>query len=292
MVMSKLLFGLLLAGAAAPALAAGGPHDRRHNDDNNSSQQQAQPARSNEQARPQVERQDRGDRQRPQFNGGERPQFTGQRPQFNAGERPQFNAQRPQWNGGERPQFTGQRPQGNVDVQRYRPAFRDNPYSQQAPDTVRNWRPREQTQTGGYYQQRQVRTNDNGYVRNDQWRRDGSRSGVTQTFRYDGHRDSRVRWNHDWRNDRRYDWRDRRRHNSSLFHIGLYVDPFGWGYQNYSIGYDLAPNYYQQNYWIDPGMYGLPYPPPGMQWVRYYNDALLIDMYSGQVVDAIQGFFW
>ena len=85
---------------------------------------------------------------------------------------------------------------------------------------------------------------------------------------------------------------DRRRHNRSLFHIGLYIDPFGWGYQPYSIGYDLAPNYYQQNYWIDPAIYGLPYPPPGMQWVRYYNDALLIDMYSGQVVDAIQGFFW
>jgi len=280
MVMSKLLFGLLLAGAAAPALAAGGPHDRHHNDDNNSSQQESRserPARNNEQARPQNDRPARADYQRPQFNGGERPQLNGQRPQ---------------WNGGERPQFTGERPQGNVDVQRSRPVFRDNPYTQQAPDTVRNWRPREQTQTGGYYQQRQVRTNDNGYLRNDQWRRDGTRSGVTQTFHYDGHRDSRVNWNHNWRNDRRYDWRDRRRHNRSLFHIGLYIDPFGWGYQPYSIGYDLAPNYYQQNYWIDPGMYGLPYPPPGMQWVRYYNDALLIDMYSGQVVDAIQGFFW
>ena len=286
--MSKLLFGLLLAGAAAPALAAGGPHDRHHNDDNNSSQQQSsrseRPARNNEQARPQNDRPARADYQRPQFNGGERPQFNGQRPQWTGGDRGQFN--------GQRPQFSGERPQGNVDVQRSRPAFRDNPYTQQAPDTVRNWRPREQTQTGGYYQQRQVRTNDNGYVRNDQWRRDGTRSGATQTFRYAGHRDTRVNWNHNWRNDRRYDWRDRRRHNSSLFHIGLYIDPFGWGYQNYSIGYDLAPNYYQQNYWIDPGMYGLPYPPPGMQWVRYYNDALLIDMYSGQVVDAIQGFFW
>jgi len=84
MVMSKLLFGLLLAGAAAPALAAGGPHDRHHNDDNNSSQQQElrseRPARNNEQARPQSDRPARADYQRPQFNGGERGQFNGQRP--------------------------------------------------------------------------------------------------------------------------------------------------------------------------------------------------------------------
>ena len=39
-------------------------------------------------------------------------------------------------------------------------------------------------------------------------------------------------------------------------------------------------------------MYGLPYPPPGKQWVRYWNDALLVDTYTGEVVDSIQGFFW
>ena len=27
-------------------------------------------------------------------------------------------------------------------------------------------------------------------------------------------------------------------------------------------------------------MYELPYPPPGTQWVRYWNDALLVDMYT------------
>ena len=39
-------------------------------------------------------------------------------------------------------------------------------------------------------------------------------------------------------------------------------------------------------------MYQLPYAPPGTQWVRYYNDVLLVDMYTGQVVDVIHGFFW
>ncbi|WP_409574764.1 RcnB family protein [Sphingopyxis sp. PET50] len=30
----------------------------------------------------------------------------------------------------------------------------------------------------------------------------------------------------------------------------------------------------------------------GYRWVRYYNDALLVDTYSGEVVDVIYDFFW
>ena len=79
----------------------------------------------------------------------------------------------------------------------------------------------------------------------------------------------------------------------SRFHIGVYYDPFGWGYQPFSIGWRLWPNYYSSQYWIsDPWDYQLPYAPPGTQWVRYYNDVLLVDMYTGEVVDVIHGFFW
>ena len=28
------------------------------------------------------------------------------------------------------------------------------------------------------------------------------------------------------------------------------------------------------------------------RWVRYYDDALLVDIYSGEVVDVIYDFFW
>ena len=99
-------------------------------------------------------------------------------------------------------------------------------------------------------------------------------------------------WNRDWRNDRRYDWRRYRNSHRSIFRIGVYFDPFGYGYQPFDIGYRLVPAYYSQQYWIDPAMYSLPYPPPGTQWVRYWNDALLIDVYSGEVVDVIHNFFW
>jgi Ni/Co efflux regulator RcnB len=99
-------------------------------------------------------------------------------------------------------------------------------------------------------------------------------------------------WNRDWRNDRRYDWRSYRNNHRSIFQLGVYFDPFGYGYRPVGIGYNLGQAYFGQQYWIDPGMYQLPYPPPGTQWVRYWNDAVLVDMYTGQVVDVINNFFW
>jgi Ni/Co efflux regulator RcnB len=100
-------------------------------------------------------------------------------------------------------------------------------------------------------------------------------------------------WNTSWRNNNRYDWHNWRNRHRSLFHFGLYYDPFGWGYQRYSIGWRMWPNYFSSSFWInDPWQYRLPYAPPGTQWVRYYNDAVLVDMWSGEVVDVIYDFFW
>lgn len=100
-------------------------------------------------------------------------------------------------------------------------------------------------------------------------------------------------WSTNWRNYQRYDWGDYRRRHRSLYHQHRYRDPFGWGYQLFSIGWRLWPNYYSSNYWIyDPWMYRLPPAPPGTRWIRYYNDALLVDMWSGEVIDVIHGFFW
>ena len=100
-------------------------------------------------------------------------------------------------------------------------------------------------------------------------------------------------WNPDWRNDHRYDWRQWRERHRSTFHVGFYYDPFGYNYRQFEVGYRLTPAYFGQQYWIsDPWDYQLPPPPPGAVWVRYWNDALLVDMYSGEVVDAIRNFFW
>ena len=78
-------------------------------------------------------------------------------------------------------------------------------------------------------------------------------------------RDRDHHWDTRWRNDHRYDWNDWRRRHHSIFHLGFYYDPFGWGYQPYPIGWRLWPNYYSSRYWInDPWEYRLPYAPPGI----------------------------
>lgn len=100
-------------------------------------------------------------------------------------------------------------------------------------------------------------------------------------------------WRRDWRSDRRYDWRRHRDRHRSLFRFGFYYDPFGWRYRPYSIGWRLWPHYYRSSYWLhDPWAYRLPYAPPGYRWIRYYDDALLVDTWDGTVVDVIRDFFW
>ena len=59
-----------------------------------------------------------------------------------------------------------------------------------------------------------------------------------------------TRWNSEWRHDRRYDWRNWRRRHRSLFHLGFYYDPFGWGYHRYGIGWRMWPSYYRSSYWL------------------------------------------
>ncbi len=104
---------------------------------------------------------------------------------------------------------------------------------------------------------------------------------------------TQAHWNHDWRHDNRYNWSDYRRHHHSLFNLGFYFDPFGWGYQRYNIGWRMWPSYFSNQYWLnDPWQYRLPYAPPGYRWVRYWDDAVLVDTWSGEVVDVIYSFFW
>lgn len=103
----------------------------------------------------------------------------------------------------------------------------------------------------------------------------------------------RARWRGDWRNDHRYDWRRHRDRNRSIFRIGVYYDPFGWNYRRHNVGWRLWPDYYSSSYWIhDPWMYRLPAAYPGTRWIRYHDDALLVDTWSGEVIDVIHNFFW
>ncbi|HMG47914.1 MAG TPA: RcnB family protein [Allosphingosinicella sp.] len=101
-------------------------------------------------------------------------------------------------------------------------------------------------------------------------------------------------WNRSWRDNNRYDWQRWRYSNRNIFRIGPYYSPYrGYGYNRFDIGFFLEPLFFGRNYWLgDPWQYRLPPAPPGTQWVRYYNDVLLVDVYSGEVIDAIYDFFW
>lgn len=133
-----------------------------------------------------------------------------------------------------------------------------------------------------------------GYGRNTVHigRSNGQRWNDDRNITYSGGRDAQ-RWTNNWRQDRRYDWRSYRDQNRSIFRIGNYYDPFGYGYQSLNVGFTLYSGYYQPNYWIDnPYEYRLPPVYGPYRWVRYYNDAVLVDIYSGEVEDVIRDFFW
>jgi Ni/Co efflux regulator RcnB len=119
------------------------------------------------------------------------------------------------------------------------------------------------------------------------------REGTQPPARVRSSRHSSHHWRGDWRSDSRYDWRNHRRRHSSLFNFGFYYDPFGWGYRPFSIGWRMWPSYYSSSYWLrDPWQYRLPFAPAGYRWIRYYDDAILVDTWDGQVVDVIRNFFW
>ncbi|MDQ3080422.1 MAG: RcnB family protein [Pseudomonadota bacterium] len=78
-----------------------------------------------------------------------------------------------------------------------------------------------------------------------------------------------------------------------MFNLSNYYDPYRSNYRRFSIGISLWPSYYSSRYWLnDPWQYRLPPAYGPYRWVRYYNDALLVNIYTGRVVDVEYGFFW
>ncbi|MFC7535877.1 RcnB family protein [Sphingomonas sp. GCM10030256] len=142
------------------------------------------------------------------------------------------------------------------------------------------------------------RARQSGDLRDGQRDRDRNRSW-REGHRRDGDRwrkaDRRYdhNWRHDWRQDGRYDWRGHRNRHRSLYRFGLYYDPFGYSYRPYNVGWPIRSRYWGSNYWIqDPWMYRLPPAYGPYRWVRYWDDALLIDTRTGRVVDVIYSVFW
>ncbi len=126
--------------------------------------------------------------------------------------------------------------------------------------------------------------------------RDRNRTYRDRNYR-DGYRDNdrdHRHWDRRWRDNNRYNWHDHRRAHRNIYRLGRYYSPYrSWSYRRLSIGFNLDTLFYSSRYWIDdPWQYRLPPAYGPYRWVRYYDDALLVDTYSGEVVDVIYDFFW
>jgi len=168
----------------------------------------------------------------------------------------------------------------------------------QQPDRRSQWAdsPQRSQWSGSAQQTERNRTYD-GRDRNTTYRNTdrnwgNDRTGNDRTYR-DSHNSTRN-WDRSWRNNTRYDWQHYRSSNRNVYHVGRYYAPYrNYSYRRLGVGFYMDSLFFGQNYWIsDPFYYRLPEVYGPYRWVRYYDDALLVDIYSGQVVDVIYDFFW
>ena len=292
--MRKALIGLILAATASIPVAAQAQNWREHGNDRDRSenhaarseqheQRQAQqaPQRQVQQAPAQVVERQRGD-------GGNRGNWQGR----GDGNRGNWQGRN---DGGNRGNWQGRNDaaaaaavQSNNNNDRGNWRGRDR--SNQQSIYPQAWQGNPNDPRLQHYQELERRNQQRGNDGRD-WRNDNR--GDRGNWRGDDRR-GRTSWNRNWRNDNRYDWQRYRYSNRNLFHVGPYYSPYrGYGYNRFSIGVFLDPFFYDRQYWIgDPWEYRLPPAEPGTEWVRYYNDVLLVDVYTGEVLDTIYDFFW
>jgi Ni/Co efflux regulator RcnB len=68
--------------------------------------------------------------------------------------------------------------------------------------------------------------------------------------------------------------------------------PSGWYAYRWSFGDYLPYGWYSSSYYLNWYEYGLPEPPIGAEWVRSGEDAILVDVWTGEVLSVYYGLFW
>lgn len=110
------------------------------------------------------------------------------------------------------------------------------------------------------------------------------------------------RWNERWDHDRhrRDDWRAPQ-WRRSWYHgwnghrwraPTRYYYPSGYSYRRWTVGLFLPQVYWSDSWYLDYRYYGLSVPPYGCRWIRVDGDVLLIDLVTGEIVDALYRFFY
>ena len=80
---------------------------------------------------------------------------------------------------------------------------------------------------------------------------------------------------------------------TARFNYGSYNRPSGWYYRRWAYGETLPSLFWAQNYWLTSWwMFDLAVPPYGYEWVRYGDDALLVNVDTGQILQVDYGVFY
>lgn len=120
----------------------------------------------------------------------------------------------------------------------------------------------------------------------DQDRRDARRPDERRDFN-NGRGD---RGRRDFSNYRNYHQNFRA---SQRFRAAPYRRPPGYFARRWSWGQTLPSFFWTRDYWLtDFYAYDLPPPPYGAIWVRVGDDALLIDQYTGEIIEVDYGVFY
>lgn len=142
------------------------------------------------------------------------------------------------------------------------------------------------------------RNDDRRDDRNPSWNNNGSNNNG-----WNNNGSSNNSWNNngrDWRPDRipqrpRF---DRRQHGQNFrshqrYRGYAYRPPSGFYIRSWGYGDQLPRSWWSSQYRLnDWWSYGLPIPPIGYEYVRVGEDVLLVDMFSGRVVQVIRDVFW
>lgn len=160
----------------------------------------------------------------------------------------------------------------------------------------RNWTEanRQPRDSGAHHQRDDHRRDERQRDRNGGYTSNGNYYANTSDADHRAHDRDHRRWDRQWRSNTSYNWYSYRNSHPSYYRLGTYYSPYrNYSYRRLSIGFFLNQLFFGQNYWIeDPRNYRLPDVYGPYRWVRYYDDAVLVDIYSGEVVDVINNFFW
>jgi hypothetical protein len=293
--MRKALIGILMAATIATPLAAqenergwrGNRAERSESRGEQRQQRQEQRQAREQAAAPQQAQQQAAQQQQVQQRSrGE----GGQRQQWQGNQNAQADSRNWQGRGDSSRQGYEQRVQESREASRRSAEGVTPSYQRQAARNQQRYE--QQLRQGDRQDRRGDRYRDDRRDNDRNWNNGRDNGGRDWRNGRDGR--SSNAWNRSWRNDNRYDWQRYRYSNRNVFRRGAYYAPYrNYSYNRLGIGVVLDSLFFGRNYWIsDPYSYRLPASPPGTQWVRYYDDVVLVDVYSGEVLDVIYDFFW